>query len=257
LAHATNLGKAVRQAQRFFEAGFVLGQSVIVALVKSAHHALFFCTLEAGNPFLPFCWSKEGFAVELDDAPLAKTRFDVGFGFTAFVAAFQEFADEVAQDFAVAVGTDPDFLEMSEGKQGAKGSHVVFIALVGIGADEFIEARFANDELLDVGAQELGGPAGKRRGFQGETHTGASQKSDLGDKIFSGGGEADGFGVGSIGREGGEHGCGAVEVQGGEECGMCIHSKKSIVSTWRNCHAMIFPEIKHDSPNGYPRRASC
>jgi hypothetical protein len=61
-----------------------------------------------------FCWSKEGFAVELDDAPLAKTRFDVSFGFTAFVAAFQEFADELAQDFAVAVGTDPDFLEMSE-----------------------------------------------------------------------------------------------------------------------------------------------
>jgi hypothetical protein len=79
--------------------------------------------------------------VELDDAPLAITRFDVGFGFTAFVAAFQQFADEVAQDFAVAVGADPDFLEMSEGKQGAKGSHVVFICLASDGNGKVAEMR--------------------------------------------------------------------------------------------------------------------
>jgi hypothetical protein len=66
-----------------------------------------------------------------------------------------------------------------------------------------------------VGTQELGGPSGKRRSFQGDAHAGASQKADLGDKMFSGGGEADGFGVGSVGRKGGEHGCGAVEVQMG------------------------------------------
>jgi hypothetical protein len=42
-----------------------------------------------------------------------------------------------------------------------------------------------------------------------------------------------------------------------KSAGCVFIARKSIVWTWRNGHTMIFPEMKHDSPNGSPRHASC
>jgi hypothetical protein len=109
--------------------------------------------------------------------------------------------------------------------------------------------------LLDVGTQELGGPSGKRRSFQGDAHAGASQKADLGDKIFSGGGKR----MGLEWVPSGERVASTVVVlwrsNAAKSAGCVFIARKSIVSTWRNCHAMIFPEIKHDSPNTIPQCA--
>ena len=104
----------------------MFGQGVIVGLVKAAHHALFFGTLETGDPFLPYGGREKGFAVELDDARLPEPGFDVGFCLVALVAAFEQFAHEVAEDLAVAVGSDPDLFEVAKGKEGAEGAYIFF-----------------------------------------------------------------------------------------------------------------------------------
>lgn len=152
LAHTADFGEAAGQTQGFLERSPMLGQSLCVALIQPPHHALFFGSFETGDPFFLVGRREEGFAVELDNAPLPEAGFDVGLGFTTLIPAFEEFAHEMAEDFPMAIGAYPHRFEMSEGKERAKRAHIRFIALVGIGGDELIEARFTNHKLIDMWA---------------------------------------------------------------------------------------------------------
>jgi len=140
---------------------------------------------------------------------------------------------------------------MTQGQKQAERAHIKFIALVGIRADEFVVTRFTNNKAFDMGTKEFGDPSGKGTGFQGENDTLAPQSRHALDKVFGCCSKADRTRVHAIRSQGAQNsGCG-VQIQCGKES-RGVHGNKTIDSTWRKCHAMIFAEIKHDSPNACP-----
>jgi hypothetical protein len=90
---------------------------------------------------------EEGFELELE-AGLALHSIFISLG-----AAFEE--------HALRLGGLPDGFEFIEPQQPGQGESVAAIMLVMIMADEAVAAGVTNDELLDVGFEELAEPAGE------------------------------------------------------------------------------------------------
>ena len=66
------------------------------------------------------------------------------------------------------VGGLPDRFEFIEPEQSGQGKGIAAVLLVGLGADEAIVPGITDDDLLDVGTEELGDPAGEIGFFEHE-----------------------------------------------------------------------------------------
>lgn len=72
------------------------------------------------------------------------------------------------EEDAGVVGGLPDGFEFIEAQEPGQGESIAAVLFVGMRADEAIVAGIADDELLDVGPQELGDPAGEIGFFEHE-----------------------------------------------------------------------------------------
>ena len=118
---------------------------------------------------------EQGFELELE-AGLTLHGIFISLG-----AAFEE--DAVRLDGL------PDGFEFVEAQEAGQGEGVAAIVLVGILADEVVAAGITDDELLDVGLEQLAEPAGEIGLFEHEPLVGRRDGLDLGDEFFGLGGK--------------------------------------------------------------------
>jgi hypothetical protein len=107
----------------------------------------------------------KGFDLELE-AGLAADGVIVGLG-----GAFEE-------DAQIAGGL-PDRLVFIEPEQAGQGKGVAAVMLVGVGTDEAIAPGIADDDLLEVRAEELSDPAGQVGFFEDESFVGGGDGLDM------------------------------------------------------------------------------
>ena len=108
---------------------------------------------------------KEGFDLELE-AGLTPDGIIVSLG-----GAFEEDAG--------VVGGLPDGFVFIEAQEPGQGEGIPPVMFVGMRADEAVVAGIADDELLDVGPQELGDPAGEIGFFEHEALVGGRNGLDV------------------------------------------------------------------------------
>ena len=101
---------------------------------------------------------EEGFDLELE-AGLATDRVVISLG-----GAFEE-------DAQIAGGL-PDGFEFTQAQEAGQSEGIAAVVFVGMGADEAVAAGIADDQLLDVGAEELADPAGQVGFFEDEAFVG-------------------------------------------------------------------------------------
>ena len=113
---------------------------------------------------------EEGFNLEFK-AGLAENRLFVGLG-----GAFEE--------DALVVGGLPDGFEFMEAQEAGQREGVAAVVFVGIVADEAVAAGIANDELLDVGLEQLGDPTGEIGFFEHEVFDGGRDGLDIAEELL-------------------------------------------------------------------------
>ena len=113
---------------------------------------------------------EEGFDLEFK-AGLAENRLFVGLG-----GAFEE--------DALVVGGLPDGFEFMEAQEAGQREGVAAVVFVGIVADEAVAAGIANDELLDVGLEQLGDPTGEIGFFEHEVFDGGGDGLDMFEELL-------------------------------------------------------------------------
>ena len=118
---------------------------------------------------------EEGFELELE-AGLALDGVFVAFG------------DALEED-ALGVGGLPDGFEFVEAQEAGQGEGIAFVMLVVVVADEAVAAGITDDELLDVGFEELANPAGEIGFFEHQALVGGGNGLDMLDQLFGAGGE--------------------------------------------------------------------
>ena len=108
---------------------------------------------------------EEGFDLELE-AGLAENRLFVGLG-----GAFEK--------DTLIVGGLPDGFELVEAQEPGQREGIAAVVFVGMVADEAIAPGIANDQLLDVGFEELADPTGEVGFFEHEALVGGGDGLDL------------------------------------------------------------------------------
>ncbi len=101
---------------------------------------------------------EEGFDLELE-AGLAADGVVVSLG-----GAFEEDAPFI--------GGLPDRFVFTQAQESGQGEGITAVMFVGVGTDEAVAAGIADDQLLDVGAEELADPAGQVGFFEHEAFVG-------------------------------------------------------------------------------------
>ena len=127
---------------------------------------------------------EEGFELELE-AGLALDGVFVSLG-----AAFEK--DALFLDGL------PDGFEFVEAQEAGEGEGVAAIVLVMILADEVVAAGITDDELLDVGFEELAEPAGEVGLFEHEPLVGGGDGLDLGNELLGLGGKLPPFDLAAL-----------------------------------------------------------
>jgi len=127
---------------------------------------------------------EERFELELE-AGLALDGIFVGLS-----AAFEE--------DALLVAGLPDGFEFVEPEQAGEGEGVAAIVLVVILTDEVIAAGVTDDELLDMGFEELAEPAGEVGFLEHEPFVGGGNGLDLGDELLGLGGQLPPLELGAV-----------------------------------------------------------
>jgi len=118
---------------------------------------------------------EEGFELELE-AGLALDGVFVSLG-----AAFEE-------DALILDGL-PDGFEFVEAQEAGQGEGIAAVVLVVILADEMVASGVTDDELLDVGFEELAEPAGEIGLFEHEPFVGGGDGVNLSDELLRLGGK--------------------------------------------------------------------
>ena len=118
---------------------------------------------------------EEGFELELE-AGLAQDGVFVAFG-------------EAFEEDALWVGGLPDRLEFVKAQEAGQSEGIAAIMFVVIVADEAVAAGVADDELLDMGFEELADPAGEVGLFEHEAFVGGGDGLDMLDQELGLGGE--------------------------------------------------------------------
>ena len=101
--------------------------------------------------------------------------------FISLRAAFEE--------HAVWVGGLPDGFEFVEAQEAGQGEGVAAIVLVRIVTDQVIAAGVTDDELLDVGPEELAEPAGEVGFFEHEPLVGGGDGLQVREELLGRGGK--------------------------------------------------------------------
>ena len=127
---------------------------------------------------------EEGFELELETG-LALDGVFVGLG-----AAFEE--------DALLVDGLPDGFKLVEAQEAGQSEGVTAIVFVMIMADEMVAAGVTDDELLDVGFEELAQPAGEVGFLEHEPLVGGGDGLDLGDELVGLGGELPPLELGAV-----------------------------------------------------------
>ncbi len=133
-------------------------------------------------------WGKDG-AAGGEEAPVLEEGFELELEaglaldgvFVSLGAAFEE--------DALILGGLPDRFEFVEAQEAGQGEGVAAIVLVVILTDEVVAAGVTDDELLDVGLEELAEPAGEVGFFEHEPLVGGGDGLDLGDEFLGLGGK--------------------------------------------------------------------
>ena len=127
---------------------------------------------------------EESFELELE-AGLALDGVFVGLG-----AAFEE--DALRFDGL------PDGFKFVEAQEAGQREGIAAIVFVMILADEMVAASVTDDELLDVGFEELAQPAGEVGFLEHEPLVGGGDGLDLGDELVGLGGELPPLELGAV-----------------------------------------------------------
>lgn len=127
---------------------------------------------------------EEGFKLELE------TGLTLDGVFVSLGAAFEE-------DALFLEGL-PDGFKFIEAQEAGQSEGVAAIVLVMIVADEVIAAGITDDELLDVGFEELAEPAGEVGFFEHEPLVGGGDGLDLGDELVGLGGKLPALELGAV-----------------------------------------------------------
>ena len=127
---------------------------------------------------------KEGFEAEFE-AGLAQDRMFVGLR-----GAFEE--------DALIVGGLPDGFEFIKAQEASQGEGVAPVVFMGILADEAIAAGIANDQLLDVGFEQLADPAGQIGFLEHEAFVGGGDGLDVVEELLGIGGETPPAALGAL-----------------------------------------------------------
>ena len=118
---------------------------------------------------------EEGFELELE-AGLAQDGIFIGLG------------DAFEEDALIVSGL-PDGLEFVEAQEAGQRKGIAAVMFVVILADEAVAAGIADDELLDVGLEELADPAGEVGLFEHEAFVGGGDGLDMLDEFLGLGGK--------------------------------------------------------------------
>src|ERR1039458_8413674 len=142
---------------------------------------------------------------------------------------FITFGDALEED-AFIIGGLPDGFEFVEAQEAGQREGVAAVMLVGILADETVAAGIADDELLDMGLEKLGDPAGEVGLFEHEALVGAGNVLDMLEQEGGLGGKAPPFEFGAVIVEVTEDAIFGVGIQT-EPCyrGSVIHKKPLVV----------------------------
>ena len=139
------------------------------------------------------------------------------------------FGDAFEED-ALWVGGLPDGFEFVEAQEAGQGEGVAAVVLVVIVADEAVAAGVTDDELLDVGFEELADPAGEIGFFKHEPLVGGGDGLNMLDEFLGVGGELPPFDLSAVIVEVAEHAVFGVGIQA-EPCyrGSVIHNEPFVV----------------------------
>ena len=159
---------------------------------------------------------EEGFELELE-AGLAQDGIFIGLG-----DAFEE--------DALIVGGLPDGLEFVEAQEAGQRKGIAAVMFVVILADEAVAAGIADDELLDMGLEELADPAGEVGLFEHEAFVGGGDGLDMLDQELGLGGKLPPLDFGAVIVEVAEDTVFGVGIQT-EPCyrGRVIHNNPLVV----------------------------
>jgi len=124
----------------------------------------------------------------------------------------------------------PDGFKFVEAQEAGQREGVAAIVLVVILADEVIAAGVTDDELLDVGFEELAQPAGEVGFFEHEPLVGGGDGLDLRDEFVGLGGKLPPLELGAVIIEVSEHAVFGVGIEA-EPCysGSIIHNEPLFV----------------------------
>ena len=159
---------------------------------------------------------EEGFELE----------FESGLALDGVLIAF---GDTFEED-ALGVGGLPDGFEFVEAQEAGQREGIAAVMFVVIVADETVAAGITDDELLDVGFEELADPAGEIGLFEHEPLVGGGNGLDMLDEFLGLGGKAPPFDFLTLITELPEDAVFGVGIQT-EPCyrGSVIHNKPLVV----------------------------
>ena len=172
-------------------------QGVVGQLFQPSRAARFGKDGGAGGEEAPVL--EEGFDLELE-AGLAQDGLFVGLG-----GAFEE--------DALVVGGLPDGFEFIEAQEAGQGEGVAPVVFMGILADEAIAAGIANDQLLDVGFEQLADPAGQIGFLEHEAFVGGGDGLDVVEELLGIGGETPPAALGALIVQLGQNAISGVGIQ--------------------------------------------
>ena len=113
---------------------------------------------------------EEGFELELESGlPLNGVFISLGDAF---------------EEDALILGGLPDGFEFVETQEAGEGEGIAFVMFVVILADEAVAAGITDDDLLDMGFEELAEPAGEVGFFEHESFVGGGDGLDLLDEFL-------------------------------------------------------------------------
>lgn len=122
--------------------------------------------VEATEIVLPPLLGVDPLPFNIQDAPAAEGRLDLLLESHLLFAQGQVALGSCLEDSPSVIRGVVDFLKVPESKESAKVVGVGLVALVRVAAQKLVLSRIANEDLLDVGIQSAGRPAGERRGLQ-------------------------------------------------------------------------------------------
>ena len=159
---------------------------------------------------------EEGFELE----------FEPGLALDGILIAF----GNAFEENALVLGGLPDRFELIEAQEAGQGEGIAFVMFVVVVTDEPVAARIADDELLDVGLEEVANPAGEVGFFEHEPFVGGGDGLDMLDQLLRFGGKAPRFDFGAVIVEVAEHAIFGVGIQA-EPCYRVgvIHNKPFVV----------------------------